>query len=326
MDHALNIACKTEALSQQEIYNWLMALRQNAYTPASGYNVSAIIKANYGGQCYYFGGVNCENAEQSLSTHGEDGAVAAMVTALGRCAVIENVWVMGATEKTSNTADTTSCCGRCRQRLAGFATDETAIHMVSLEGVITSAAMKDLLPRSFSFKDYLTDHDKKTSCGSRLTTLNEAEINNRLIRKAGHTDNDIFSWLSELEAIDYTSAISQSAIIVLDNGHSVAGVRIEDAAFTGINAVQSAIALACARFGTFKISRVFMLSKSADPHILPKNAIQPLSLSALQALYEFTESDQANITCFSASGQKYSLALKEAAQNIISFKQPYMKI
>src|SRR5437762_371186 len=85
------------ALSAADIVQWLKELRSHAYVPESGYCVSAVFRARLGGtDDYYFGGVNAENIEHRISTHGEEGCIAGMVTGLGNRVRMAEGWVMGA--------------------------------------------------------------------------------------------------------------------------------------------------------------------------------------------------------------------------------------
>lgn len=332
MGAVLKIFHKADNLSQKEIYQWLMDLRSNFYSPTSNYSVSSIMKASYGGETYYFGGVNCENVEHGLSTHGEDGAIAAMVVALGRCAVITEGWVMAAPWSLLPDSDDPrvniggSCCGRCRQHISGFSNKNTVIHSVSLKGDMKSSTISDLLPQSFSFQDYSPEISADSVCRSDLQALGEDRVVAKLIRRDEQGEENIFEWLSSLEGIDYASKISQRAVLRLDNGAYVAGVRIEDAAFTGINAIQAALAVAQAEFGGFKVVALYGLSTARDIGILPEGTLQPFSLSAMQSLNEFISHGDAEVILFNGAGKRLSMTCEEAMRHAISFKSPYIEL
>jgi len=109
----------------------LEKLKLRAYAPYSGFRVASAIRVG----ARYFGGVNVENEDHRLSTHAEEGAIAAMVAALGMSARIDEIWV---------TAD---CCGKCRQQLAAFADKNVKVHV----GAKTTT-VGDFLPDVFTFE------------------------------------------------------------------------------------------------------------------------------------------------------------------------------
>lgn len=271
-------------LASEDIVSWLRALRAHASAPYSGYKVSGVVEVRYGSDYLYFAGVNVENAEALLGTHGEEGAVAVMVTALGKAARAGSVWVMGAADlppEKQKEARAGSCCGRCRQRLAGFADAGTPVHSVTPGGAFTTRTIAELLPDSFSFAN-LPGGGAGADKGQVEAGLSAEQIKARLVREAPQTESEIFEWLNSLYPEDGASGIAQAAIIRLENGIYAAGVRIEDAAYTGINAVQTALATATTGYGRQKISAVWFLTKAQDKKILPHNAAQPLPLSAAQ--------------------------------------------
>lgn len=315
-------------LTAQDIHDWLIQLREYSYVPVSGYAVASVIKAERAGHVFYFGGVNAENSEYNLSTHGEDGAVSAMVTALGPQARITEGWVMGAPAGLKPDSEDPyafmhgQCCGRCRQRIAGFAPPDTIMHSVSLRGDMKDKPVSEMLPDSFSFDDF-----KARPAPISKTILDKDfgknTIDNRLCRQRPQDEAELRSWLQELRGVSRASQIEQGVVLQLDNGAHVAGVKIEDAAFTGLSAVQTALAQATARFLDFKIKTAFILARSDDPAVLPAGAVRPLSLSARQVLYERADQDM-KLVYYTAEGGRKQTALLEPPY--ASFSQSHVML
>lgn len=332
---ALKIFRKADNLTQDEIHDWLVSLRGNPYVPGSGFDVTSVMKAKIGGESFYFAGVNAENIDQRLSTHGEEGAIAAMVTALGKYAEITEGWVLAAPRGMKPESDdpladgACPCCGNCRQRIAGFADADVEIHSLSLSKKNSnSLSVKELLPLSFSFRDFAPE---LIAGDQRVKTLLVPDIKTfeqNLVRQGKDLSvKDMFNWLSSLEGADFASKISHSVVVRLDNGAYVAGVNVEDAAYTGTNAVQSAMAIATAEFGSCAVTDVWSFAKGRDEKVLPNNGIVPLPLSALQTLNEFAVGPNVPLTMFTAGGEEFSIVLRDAARGMVpTFKQPYLRL
>ena len=131
--------------NEKEIIDWLRDMRGSPYVPASGFDVTVVFRAKIGNaDDYYFTGVNVENPDHRLSTHGEEAALSAMVTGLGKQVELVEGWVMGAPKHLKpGSADPLAnnkctCCGKCRQQIAGFAGPDVKIHSVSLNGAVSS--------------------------------------------------------------------------------------------------------------------------------------------------------------------------------------------
>jgi cytidine deaminase len=238
-------------LSKAEIIQWLREIRANAYIPESGYAVAAVFRARVAGvDDYYFAGVNVENAEHRLSTHGEEGAIAAMVTGLGKRAEIAEGWVMGAPKDAPRTHGSSgSCCGKCRQQIAGFAAADVKIHSVALNGKVTTTTVGKFLPDVFTFREYIKDIGK----AKKSAAPTEAEIRKKLVRTGNLTEGEISAWLKTIESVDYASKKPQALVLQLDNGAYVAGAKVEEAAFNGMSAAQTALAIAVSEFGIRKV-------------------------------------------------------------------------
>lgn len=240
-----------------------MELRANAYIPESGFAVAAVFRARAAGEeDYYFAGVNVENADHRLSTHGEEGAIAALVTALGPSAEIAEGWVLGAVRENPSPEALASCCGKCRQQIAGLAPPAVKIHYLSPGGVArATTTVGDFLPGLFSFRDYIAGFAQRPSAAVPPT----AAVAERLIRKAPLGADDIKSWLGSLESVDHASHVPQVAVLRLANGYYVAGVKVEEAAFNDISAMQAALAIASAAFGPIRAEEVWVRTKGKLP-------------------------------------------------------------
>ena len=280
---------KKGQLSDVDIHRWLVELRPHAYIPESAFAISVILRARLGkDEDYYFGGVNVENIDHRLSSHGEEGAIAAMVTALGAQAEIVEVWVMGAPhglnpgDKNSAADACVTCCGKCRQQIAARATPETKIHYFALNGQRQTTTVGAFLPDAFTWPVSVPP-------SKPAAALTVAGIERKLLRKGPLTTEEIESWLKSLEPVDLISQISQSIVVELDNGFYVAGTRVEDAAFIDLSAVQSAVAVAAAAFGTFRITNVWVYTCGRDEKTPPAAVHSALPLSALQVLFEFAQ-------------------------------------
>ncbi|MBU6475364.1 MAG: hypothetical protein KGQ70_05315, partial [Alphaproteobacteria bacterium] len=244
-------------LSQAEMHQWLLDLRDNPHVPESGFCVSSVFRARAGdADDYYFAGVNVENMDHRLSTHGEEGAISGIVTALGKKAEIVEGWVMGAPkgvkagDKTSAAEAFASCCGKCRQQVAGLAREKAEIHYVSVNGAVETTTVGKFLPELFTFRQFIPGFAKDQNGGKAPSS---AAVQRKLLRKGPLTEREIESWLKSLQSVDYATRISQSVVLKLDNGYYAAGTRVEEAAFVDINAAQAAVAIATAAFGARKV-------------------------------------------------------------------------
>lgn len=259
-----------EKLDIQEITDWLRRLRGAPYVPYSHYDVSALVRMQAGGAHLYMAGVNVEYPEQRISTHGEEGAIAALVTVLGKGAAIDEVWVMGASSALQAPSDDPradhggSCCGNCRQRLSGFTAPDSLVHTVALNGGVTSMKMNALLPDSFSFRDFM-DQTPDAQRGAALPDI--SLIESRLLREGRVLEvAEIAAWLSGLESWDYASGRGEAVVVGFEGARYCAGVRVEDAAFTGTSAIQGAFAASCARWGRQNATHIWFKGV-ADEHM-----------------------------------------------------------
>ncbi len=262
-------------LTDDEIYHWLLELRGNPFVPSSGFDVTCVFRVEFvnatteDNKFFYFAGVNVENIETPVSPHAEATAIAAMTTAFGKRAQIVEGWVMGAPRGLKPDSDDVlaklpvACCGGCRQKLAGFAEPSVKIHGVALNKSMETNTISELLIKPFTFRSFIPELANPTF--ARCATPNEENTQHRLIRKGELSDNEVLAWLKELESIDYASKTGQAVVLKLSNGHYVAGVKVEEAAYSCLNALQAANAIAMAEFGdSYDITHVWTLGTNRN--------------------------------------------------------------
>lgn len=324
-------------LTQEEITQWLRELRGSPYNPGSSFDVTSVFRVKYNNEdTYYFAGVNVENVDHRLSTHGEEGAIAAMATALGKDAHIVEGWVMGAPKNLKHgdqdaLADNkVSCCGKCRQQIAEFADPDVVLHSISLNGDHEEATIDTLLPKQFNFKQFAPELLQPTP--KELNVLSCSEIENRLTRKGAVLSNEeIYAWLQSLESIDYATQTGQAVILKLQDNQYVAGVKIENAAYVSIDPIQCAIAIANVAIEKPCVQEVWTLSQKRNQDqnntilnqfnaYVPRKNIQPLTLSAIQVLAQFAQSNEIAINMFAGTKAVTQIPLKESATLIPCFK------
>jgi cytidine deaminase len=312
---------RTDIPDEGTIISWLRDLRRNAYVPGSSYQVAVVMMMKVGAGYYFFGGVNAESAEHRLSLHGEESAIAALATAFGKRAVIDAVWLMAAPDYlTGPAADSLAdvqgqTCGNCRQQISGLAIDRNIpICAISLNGQGVTDTIETLLPKSFSFGDFDPGiAARRAQDRLRHDAPDHAVIENRLLRTEPQDKDSIFSWLSDLESIDYASGQPQAVVLSLSNGAFVAGVRVENAAYTGLNAVQAAIGIASTAFGNVGVTGVHILS-----------GLYPPSLAALQILRERITDRAIPVTLYSGAGEAVTMPFNRMPDYAFGFKTPPM--
>lgn len=327
---------KTEhQLTQHEITEWLNDLRGKPFNTASNFDVTSVFRVESNGcGTYYFAGVNTENSHLRLSIHAEEGCLSAMSTAFGKTAKIAEVWVMGAPrhltpEDESPLANIeVTCCGKCRQQIVGFADVGTIVHSISLKGAHSQMMVGDeFLPKAFSFNDFSPDTLKPSYLvGAPFT---EANTLRRIIRDDYQSKQNILDWLLTLESVDHASGVGHAVVLELTNGHYVAGVTVEEAAYVSIDPISCAIANARTFFGDFSVKEVWSYSEkdkiqasasipssssSSEPIMTPlysmsqsssyssDTALTPLALSSLQVLAQFAENNEVKIKLMNSNG------------------------
>lgn len=327
-------------LTKEEIRQWLRELRGQPYNPSSHFDVTGVFRVKYNAdEYYYFAGVNVENEEHRLGTHAEEGCIAAMVTAFGKDAVIAEGWIMGAPDHlkvgdNSPLADNkVTCCGKCRQQNIGFASSDTIIHSISLNGEHQQTTMGESLPQSFSFRDFAPELVQNLPKEPKPLTVEEIE--SKLIRQGKElSEEEIFEWLQSLESVDYASQRGQAVILKLAGNTYVAGVKIEDAAYVSINPIQCAMAIANVACEKIAVEAVWTLAnkrKSDKDQALTQfheyklnKHPKPLTLSAIQVLGEFAQDLNIPIHMFTRNGEKTTIALHESAKFVPTFSRKKM--
>jgi cytidine deaminase len=129
-------------MTDQELIDAALAVREKAYCPFSGFYVGAALLDDQG-QMHV--GCNVENASYPQGNCAETSAIGAMVAAGGKRIV--TIAVAGGKEKV------TACtpCGGCRQRIAEFADDQTRIIVIDDDNDWHTYTMSELLPARFHF-------------------------------------------------------------------------------------------------------------------------------------------------------------------------------
>lgn len=309
------------------LQDWVRSLRARAYAPGSHYKVADLLGMKSARGMVYFGGVNVECLDHRQSVHSEECAIGFMVTALGKKAAIHEAWVIGAPESLTGPCDHPLAaiggqpCGNCRQQIFGLAADENIpIHCLSLNGHDTIRTIGYLLPDAFQFEDFdNAAAEERSAARGHLAPDDIDTLLERVMRKGPLTRQQIFSWLDTLESIDYASRIGQAVIIGLDNGHYVAGVKVENAAYTGLSAMQAALGIATVNFGKSTVREIYTLSKSRRPDMQDKDMVYPLSLPSIQGLNEFVADVKIPVTLFTESGDAVAIPYSHAAECFSNF-------
>ena len=118
----------------------VLEVRKKAYAPYSNYTVGAVI-VDEDGQTY--SGCNVENAAFPASVCAEVNAITSMVAKGAK--KIKAVFVVGPEKD-----HFVSPCGNCRQVIREFASGDTMIYSIGLDGQIGEMhSLESLLPYSF---------------------------------------------------------------------------------------------------------------------------------------------------------------------------------
>lgn len=306
-----------QTLDEKTILPWLRDVRTKAYAPSSGYRVGAILIVKTSSGFLGFAGVNVESIEHRLSIHGEEGALSALITTLGPDVAIESAWVIGGVDHDGPESDIVAhCCGNCRQQLAGIArVPDIRVRNCALSGRVVDTALNDLLPDSFSFDNFNAESSALRSRAIATITPDQdvASLTRRAVRQDPHDIPALRAWAADLNSLNYASHTSQTVILALDNGAYVAGVKVENAVFTGLSAMQAALAIAnVSQKPGWSVSEAFVFSeRGGDAGPLRDDEIMPLSLSALQILSEFSKSSIIPVTHLCANGDGLTLTLAD---------------
>jgi cytidine deaminase len=123
----------------QALLDAAIVVRAHAHAPYSNFHVGAAILADDG---TIYSGCNVENAAYPLGNCAEASAIAAMLAGGGRH--IRTIFTVG-----PGSAPVTPC-GGCRQRIREFATLDTPVICLGLDGgTPLETTLGDLLPHSF---------------------------------------------------------------------------------------------------------------------------------------------------------------------------------
>jgi cytidine deaminase len=293
---------KQDPLTQDQIALWLRALRPHAHAPLSCFHVACVLRSGD----FYFGGVNVEMADHRLTTHGEEGAISALIAALGGGAKIDEGWILGADRDARDGNYCAPPCGKCRQQIISLAGPEARIHSFSLSGAMETFRVKDFLPGVFS-PGGIADKVSAASSSPRALT-----------RKGPLAPPEIKTWLESLESAAFVSGVTQSAVLRLGNGFYVAGTKVEEVAFISINPAQAAAAVAVSAFGRQEIEEVWFYTKA------PPDTYASMPLSALQTLHEFAAHDK--IPLHFLGGAEVTLDLQQAAKVAPTTDKPFQKL
>jgi cytidine deaminase len=115
------------------------AVRQNAHSPYSKYQVGAAIRLKTG---EVFGGCNVENASYGATICAERGAIMSAVAQVGKIEISEIIVV-------TSSSPPGSPCGMCRQVIAEFAKPDAMIWCVNEKGEFEAQTFGELLPNAF---------------------------------------------------------------------------------------------------------------------------------------------------------------------------------
>ena len=128
-----------------------------------------------------------------------------------------------------------------------------------------------------------------------------------------------------MQSIDYASGLDHIVILRLTNGAYVAGVKVENGAYVGTSAMQSALANAVTTYGSVDVAEVYSRGHRIGA---AEDLVYPVALSGLQGLNEFVTTDPKKIpvTMFTASGDSITIGLGQAAGLPTSFAHPAYRL
>jgi cytidine deaminase len=127
-------------VSDQQLIDAAVKVRENAYAPFSKYKVGAAL-VDEQGQLHL--GCNVENSAFPSGSCAEAGAISAMVAAGGK--KIVTIAAVGG----HDALEACTPCGNCRQRISEFADSGTRILLLDDAGKTVSHSIEAMLPGSF---------------------------------------------------------------------------------------------------------------------------------------------------------------------------------
>lgn len=221
----------------------LKQLLKHAHCPISGFAVAATIRCSLGGTEYRFDGVNVEQSEHRLSTHAEEGAIAAAHTALGPDFVIEEMWVLARPRPDAPRVwpnrRPVACCGKCRQQITAFAKAATPIHAFSSGNVTVSTTAAEFLPAPFALP----------------RSFNAPIAPPVDLIKHDPSDAMVEDWLRLAARPGLISGEARAVAIKLADNAVVIGSGLEDQAFLSVSPAQAALAIAASLGRELKIKK-----------------------------------------------------------------------
>ena len=208
------------------------------------------------------------------------------------------------------------CCGKCRQNVFERAfTKDIPIRAVSLNGNHENiSTIGNLLQGAFSFADFNPELQAAKQGAANIIAPTAEMVGNRLMRFEPQTDAQVFDWLKDLQSAAFASNIEQNVVIKLKDGTYVGGVKCEDAAYTGLSAMQSATAIAITADGYHpgrQIEEVWLMARDNKGKILTPEMMQALPLSDVQILLEFGAKLDTPIHIFNEKGERKDISLKQ---------------
>lgn len=126
--------------NQEKLFKIAKDARQHSHSPYSKAKIGAAILMRDGN---IYSGCNVENASYGGTVCAERVAIWKAISS-GAPKTIKEVLVVSDAEKPWPP------CGFCRQVIAEFATDQTLIHTVNLEGKILTFTFPEIFPEAFT--------------------------------------------------------------------------------------------------------------------------------------------------------------------------------
>jgi len=123
-----------------DLFHAALAARERSHSPYSRYQVGAAVRTSSGA---VYACCNVENAAYPESVCAEGGAISMMVVGTEGTPMITHV----VTVTSGETPGTP--CGGCRQKIREFSDGGTQIHATTVDGVVRSMGIDELLPASF---------------------------------------------------------------------------------------------------------------------------------------------------------------------------------
>lgn len=124
---------------QTDLFNTAVRVRENSYSPYSGYKVASALVTDSG---KIYAGVNVENASYGATICAERSAIFSAISAGEK--KVSTILVL------TDEAEPWAPCGMCRQVLIEFCKPSTEVILANLQGPQRSILLSELVPWSFS--------------------------------------------------------------------------------------------------------------------------------------------------------------------------------